>query len=841
VTDNAPDAPDAWDKAFAWLAKHGALPAIGVLTIAMGAIFWHTFGGEVIGDDNSFHLAESARIADCIREGDWDFWNPSANAGYASAYYYQVLPQLMSALPAALFGHHLFWFQLSIWLPLVLIPAAAYRGARLLGAEPWPAVAAALAVAFISGASRWGTGADGTYQVGLYTQTWALAAFPLGLGHGVRWLRDGASLVPAVAWGTFVFLCHPFAGISLDLALAVGAAAYALHRMLSGDPARTRMVRVGVLAVAALAWLANAVMFAIDRTPAKDKDPGGDLVIGYIGPLVLLAALIGRMLLDLRTPPAPQAEPGPSNRRMLVRLVILGACLLLASTPGWLTLVVDRDGFGGFPHRVGDEVGPGYKELTSWFTRGGLLDYARPMVLTWLVPVVWLFGRGSTLRWLWAPAAVFAALLALGPHLPKTGDDLLPAVRFLGALQIAIAFAVGLATYGFAIWLWQTEEGTLRIKIARYAVLALVAAAGATFLLYLWLSEDGSWPAGLAQRLLLQSVTDLDLLRVIGTALALLAVPLTAYYAWQPLLTQFGLRTAIAAIAAIAVVLLGISGGRALSNRVYVLGDYKYKDELYDLNRVLAKQPPGRKQVGPGAESHYWNLLSYEQSRRESLLQMGGGGLQASPNYDFLWSVRDFPKLAWVYATPYFVFERSHTDVPEGETIYQTENYELRRLVAPALVSAVQVTGTLPQGKSRAGSKVREAALTWLRSDLARKDHVLAYDGYGGPGAAPQATVLRALRQDSPGDLADILAEVDVTAPTTFIARESWHPRWHAYVDGRDVPVRRVTPDFPAIDVPAGKHVLAFRFERPWWANAAWLLWPLALVAAWLVSRRLVH
>src|SRR5678816_1560742 len=80
---------------------------------------------------------------------------------------------------------------------------------------------------------------------------------------------------------------------------------------------------------------------------------------------------------------------GPSNRRMLVRLVILGGCLFLASTPGWITLVVDRDGFGGFPHRVNDEVGPGYKELTSWFTRGGLLDYARPMVLTWLVPVVW--------------------------------------------------------------------------------------------------------------------------------------------------------------------------------------------------------------------------------------------------------------------------------------------------------------------------------------------------------------------------------------------------------------------------------------------------------------------
>jgi hypothetical protein len=537
-------------------------------------------------------------------------------------------------------------------------------------------------------------------------------------------------------------------------------------------------------------------------------------------------------------PPEPEPEPGPSNERSFVRLVILGALLFVASIPGWLTLVVDRDGFGGFPHRVGDEIGPGYHELMSWFTKGGLLDFSRPMVMTWLVPVVLLLGRGARLRWLWAPALAFAALLVLGPHLPKTGDDLLPAVRFLGALQITIALLVGLGTYAIGQWLWDTAEGTPRIRIARIVVLAVVAAAGAAFLGYLWFTEDGGWAASLLHRLLLRTIDDIDLLRVIGTAAILLAVPLTAYYSWQALLTQFGLRTAIASFAAIATILVVIPGGRALAGRVFVLGDYKYKDELHQLNRELAKQPPGRKQVGPGAESHYWNLLSYEHGRRESLLQMGGGGLQASPNYDFLWSVRDFPKLAWVYATPYFVFDRSKEDVPAGETLFQTESYELRKLPAPALVSPVQVTGVLPAGKSRAGSEVRTAAINWLRSDVAMKDHVLAYDGYGGPGAAPQATVRRAFRQDSPGDQADIIAEVDVTAPSTFIARESWHPRWHAYVDGVEVPVRRVTPDFPAIDVAAGAHVLAFRFERPWWAHVAWLAWPAAVLAAWFAQRR---
>ncbi|HUS32377.1 MAG TPA: hypothetical protein VMZ53_27945, partial [Kofleriaceae bacterium] len=82
------------------------------------------------------------------------------------------------------------------------------------------------------------------------------------------------------------------------------------------------------------------------------------------------------------------------------------------------------------------------------------------------------------------------------------------------------------------------------------------------------------------------------------------------------------------------------------------------------------------------------------------------------------------------------------------------------------------------------------------------------------------------------------VAEIEAEKPTTFTVRESWHPRWHAYLDGNEVPVRRVTPDFPAIDVPPGKHVLEMRFERPWWMLASWLAWPLISLGAWFVLRR---
>jgi hypothetical protein len=273
---------------------------------------------------------------------------------------------------------------------------------------------------------------------------------------------------------------------------------------------------------------------------------------------------------------------------------------------------------------------------------------------------------------------------------------------------------------------------------------------------------------------------------------------------------------------------------------VRTLGDHadNKRGELMQVNAILAAQPQGRKQSGPGAENHWWNLLSYAYDRVPTTLQMGGGGLQASPNYDFLWTQRDYVKNAWIFDAPYLVFATARgKNMPLGETIGTTANYEVRKLPSPGIVSPVHVTGVLPPGYSHkeAGHK---KALEWIKGEQPMKDEVLAYAGSGGAGDVPHGRTMRAWSQDSPGDDADIVAELDVEATTTFTIRESWHPRWHAYLDGEELPIRRVTPDFPAVDVPAGKHTLEMRFERPWWAHAAWLAWPLASLAAWFALRR---
>jgi hypothetical protein len=724
VRADNPAKRDVWDRVLDWFVARGALPSLTAITVAVFAIHAHIFAGETAGDDLSFHFAESARIMDCLRDFDFDFWNPSANAGYASAYYYQVLPQLASALPAAIFGHHLFWFSLSVILPLVLAPACAYKGMRLLGATSWQATAAAFCVAFMNGASRWGAGNAGTFQVGLYTQTWALCAFPLALGYAYQWMAQAKHLAAAIAWGAFVFLCHPFAGITLAFA---------------------------VLA----AWLAHLVLLPFDhlyaalapKTPAKLE------------------------WLRKRWSEAPRRDLVGE----LVRGAILAAAFLITWMPVWLPLLIDPEGFGGFPHRVGDEVGPGFRGLAKWYTNGEILDWLAPNsglgtrlgLLTWSLPAVVLLARAPFYRWLWAPAFIFALLLGLGPSIGKIGDDLIPPVRFLGGMQTVLAMGIGAGAIIIGQRAWE-----LAGKLPRQA---------------------------------------------------------------------YSLRTLIAAAAAAAIVLVVVPGSRALGARVRVLGDHSNSraGELHLVNAILARQPQGRKQVGPGAENHWWNLLTYAYERVPTTLQMGGGGLQASPNYDFLWSQRDYVKNAWIFDAPYLVFMTSlGSKLPLGQTLAKTPNYEVRRLPTPGLVSPVHVTGVLPPGYSHK-ERGHKKALEWIRGEQPMKDEVIAYEGWSAGNMDPPAgRTLRSWRQDSPGSDPDIVAEVEADKTTTFTIRESWHPRWHAYIDDAEVPVRRVTPDFSAVDVPPGKHTIAMRFERPWWAHAAWLAWPLTALLAWFVLRR---
>jgi hypothetical protein len=782
-----PHAPDAWDLAGVWITKHGALPALALITIAVTAIHWHILWGEPAGDDLSFHFAESARIADCLRHFDLDLWNPSANGGYASAYYYQVLPQLASAIPAALFGHHQFFFSLSVILPIVFAPACAYRGMRLLGATRWQATIGAFVIAFMNGESRWGAGSAGTFNVGLYTQTWALCIFPIALGHGARWMREGKGLAPAIAWGGASFLCHPFAGISLGVAFVIAF----LCKLVATWRLWLSPTMLGVLAI----YLGGGPLLALVALrvlPLGISVPGAAIVA------VAALAVVG-IALVARFHRTDQRWAHPTVVQLhseLHRLALLGVALMITTAPVLLPLAIDGSGFGGFPHRVGDEVGPGFGGLWTWAYKGLIMDFAgkdgvtRLPILTFAVPIVlgWTIWKPSSAsRFLWPPAILYALWLGIGPHAGKVGDDLLPAVRALGAMQTVIGLGIGAGALSLGQWLWDAPWDRW-------------------FRTPYWVAM-GKPTAGTPQ----------------GADISQ---------------TVYAVRTALAAIAASLLVLVVYPGSRALLSRVRTLQDYgPARKEMMQINTLLGGFPQGRHQPGPGAENHWWNSTPYIYDRVPTTLQMGGGGLQASPNYDALWTMRDYAKNAWIFDAPYLTFERTRgAGLPEGEVLARTDKYEIRRLNSPGIVSPVQVVGVLPPG-DRVGQMGHTAALVWLKSAMPTANQVLAYVGSGTPGPPPHGHTLRAWRQDSPGSDADIVAEVEATEPTTFWVHESWHPRWHAFVDGDEVPVRRVTPDFPAVDVGPGKHTIELRFERPLWLLLAWLAWPGSVVLGWLGVR----
>lgn len=64
--------------------------------------------------------------------------------------------------------------------------------------------------------------------------------------------------------------------------------------------------------------------------------------------------------------------------------------------------------------------------------------------------------------------------------------------------------------------------------------------------------------------------------------------------------------------------------------------------------------------------------------------------------------------------------------------------------------------------------------------------------------------------------------ELEVTAPdrSFLVVADAWFPGWRADLDGRPVTIHRVNHMLRGVAVPAGRHVLAMRYEPPGWRVA---------------------
>ncbi len=685
-----------------WL-DHLPLVALAALTGLTCWMYGHVFAGEICGDDNTYHYAEAAFLADAFAHGDFDLWNPSANGGFPSGYYYQLLPAAIPGVLGALFGHVLFWFQLTIFLSMVLVPAATYRGLRVMGAEPWPAFGGAVAACFFLSGEKWGAGAEGVFWVGLYTQGVAMAAYPLAIGYGYRWMARGKGAVAATGWGLFVGLSHPVAGVAAGAALAT------------------------MLPVALVEQQERAVR------------------LRYLWPLV--------------------------------RLVVLGVLYVAGSASAWVQVLVDYEAFGGFPHRVPGEDGPGFEGLQTWLRNGHFLDFERPetprvltaLMVPSLVLSVFFFWlrRWRYLVALWLSAFAFAYVIAFGRAL-KTADDLFPAVRVLGPLQFSLTMAIGAACVAGVV------AGVRALEPVRPA-----------------------WVARLCQ----------------GALAFLIGVALVCTVA-----TAAGLH----------------------HERVKVAEDYPriHRRELDPLLEAMRKAGPGRIQnrggttsKAPGVENHWFIILPSVYAGRDQLVTYGAAGLQSSTNFVYLWSTPNPIRSAWIYDAPLVLTNHERGPTIGGTLLASTEHFELRELPSPGLVSAAQVVGEIPPGPR---DKMRKVVLRWQATDQPMHEQLLAWPGSGIAGPPPDGDVLEVKRGRS-----RITFRAQVRSKTTFLVREGWHPRWVATVDGKPARIRRVTPDMMALDLEPGEHTVVLRFERPLWLWLLWLCVPLAMLAGWLAERLL--
>jgi hypothetical protein len=575
--------------------------------------------GIPAGADDAIHLAEIRGIAASLRAGDVHLWNRSANAGFPSGMYYQLLPQLAVAIPSAILGAPVFWFKLSLTLAIVLAPLAGWRALRLLGFDDEAALGGAVAVAFASGTSRWGLGADGVFGVGLYTQAWALVCFPLAVAHGARYVRGSAGAGPALVWIALAAHCHPLVGIA------------------------------ALVAIACFGW----------------------------------------------------------------RVIVLGALALVATAPLWVPLLTDRAGFGGFPFRQPDEAGSPPQRFLLAYAKGYVLDAARPPILSLLALAAALVPRA---RRLLVGAAIFAAIIMIGPFVGKLPGDLIPAIRFLAPLQVLLALAAGAGAVVIA-------------RRARYGWIALVLVGAAI---------------------------------VVTGALRLHARAGVTRVALPPIRQTTTARSA---------------------------------------DREAIPDGAGRVQASPV----FW---SYHAAPRPALVAFGGAALQSSRSFVWLASApTDARRDAWVYDAPWRVTAAGLEELPSA-----------------GLVTPVRVVGA---------NATRAQIARWLASPAPMRNEHLAWPGSGLAGPPADGEIRSIDERPS-----EIEARVLARAPTTFLARVSWNPRWRVAVDGEDVPVRRLSPDFIAADVPPGEHTLRFRFRRPWWQLALWPLCAAFVIAIYAWERR---
>ncbi len=171
---------------------------------------------------------------------------------------------------------------------------------------------------------------------------------------------------------------------------------------------------------------------------------------------------------------------------------------------------------------------------------------------------------------------------------------------------------------------------------------------------------------------------------------------------------------------------------------------------------------------------------------------------------------------------------------PEFTTAMSTPDAEVRRFDDPlprvaiyARVAGAASVDSALRVLATPAFDVRREAVVVADNDDARAAVSDLQSGRAAPALA--GTLLRYTSND-------VVASVDAPERALAVLNDTDYPGWRAAIDGRDVPIVRANGLFRGVELPAGRHVLEFRYRPASFAVGVWLSVAGVIIAAALMA-----
>jgi hypothetical protein len=263
---------------------------------------------------------------------------------------------------------------------------------------------------------------------------------------------------------------------------------------------------------------------------------------------------------------------------------------------------------------------------------------------------------------------------------------------------------------------------------------------------------------------------------------------------------------------------------------------------LHEIVSLLRRQPPGR--VHAGLHGTWGKSFKVSYATVYDLLQEQGfdmvGYLFMAMARPGEWQVRiDYRRREHcdLFNLRYLVAPRSFVAPSFARFLAARGNFTLYEVPTSGYFTTAQVEPLPPNAvdgkpiRSASWEEIYQLGDDWLQGPAPAEHRFLALDGDATP-ALPSAPSGVVLDERVAPDLYQ--AHVAASDATDVVLKVTYHPNWHAEVDGARVPVRDVIPSFMAVRLAAGRHLVRFSYTPPWWKRV--LFW----VAACLIVAALV-